>query len=63
MLVALGSGAPVPVFGFVEVDFSALSCLVTRAKVMLRMGLALIRREHRVPDRFFKFLVRIKESR
>ena len=59
-LVALGSGALEPVSGFAEVDFRAFSVPVTAAKVMLRSGNALIRRERVVPERFFMFLLIIK---
>ena len=60
--MALGSGALEPVSGFAEVDFRAVSVHVTTAKVELSNGEALIRREREVPDRFFKFLLRMKES-
>ena len=53
ILVALGSGALEPVSGFAEVDFRAFSIPVTAAKVALRIGIALIRRERVVPERFF----------
>ena len=57
-LVALGSGALEPVSGFAEVDFRAGSFVVPEAKVALRIGIALIRRERVVPERFFKFILR-----
>ena len=61
-LVALGSGACEPVSGFAEVDFCAFSVPVANAKVILSRGKALICREREVPERFFKFLLRMKES-
>ena len=61
-LVALGSGALEPVSGFAEVDFRGFSVPVTTAKVILSKSIALIRREHKVPERFFNFLLRMKES-
>ena len=36
--------------------------LVANAKVELRIGIALIRRERAVPERFVKFLLTKKES-
>ena len=63
ILVALGSGALVPVSGFAEVDFRAFSGLVTIAKGILRIGIALIRRERVVRERFCKAMRSIKESR
>ena len=62
ILVALGSGALEPVSGFAEVDFRAFSVPVTHANVELSRGIALICREREVPDRLFKFLLRMKES-
>ena len=59
-LVALGSGALEPVPCFAEVDFRAVSVPVTNAKVGLPTRIALIRREREAPERFFKFLFRIK---
>ena len=61
-LEALGSGALEPVSGFAEVDFRAFSVPVAKAKVELSGGIALICREREVPERLFKFLVRMKES-
>ena len=60
ILVNLGSGALEPVSGFAEVDFRAFSFHVTEAKAILSRGIALIRREREVPERFFKFLLRMK---
>ena len=58
--VALGSSALEPVSGFAEVDFRASSVPATAAKVILRIGIALIRRERVIPERFFMFLLRVK---
>ena len=44
-LVALGSGALEPASGHAEVDFRAVSVLVTAAKAKLPSDMALIRRE------------------
>ena len=60
ILLALGSGARVPVSGFAEVDFRAISALVTNAKVVLCTCITLIRGERVVPERFFKSLLRVK---
>ena len=59
-LEALGSGALEPVSGFAEVDFRAFSVPVKTAKIALRTCIALIRPEREVPERFFKFLLRMK---
>ena len=62
-LVALGSGALEPVSGFAEVDFRACSGVhVIAAKIDLSTGMALIRRERVVTERFFKSLLRMKGS-
>ena len=57
ILLALGSGALEPVSGFADVDFRACSIVVTAAEVILSIGIALIRRERVVPERFLMFLL------